>query len=262
MKHGFSAWTARPARARIFRTGIHGRCWGISRFNKTISVRSSYLDALPPEGTLKHAVLTFREGDAWYRIFQTRWRAAVTTHKSLRRTKRRLAARDRLLELERVIELLQTEHWKTDPAWLRYVGSAAPAEPIRSMGMLLSRPGTARSSCCWKIWVLLLLLRRTNPCAILAGRQSGVLMCGCRDGFSSKGDDFAVQPLELLTYLVVLEAREPTQLRDIPKGLAHDRGIGAVRVGRANVDGRNLFGLEERGEFTEAESLASLRRAR
>ena len=90
-----------------------------------------YLDALPPEGTLKQAVLTFRESEAWYRIFQTRWRGAVATHKSLQRKKRRVAARNRLAELERVIELLQLkERWKRDPAWLQYVGSAAPPEPI------------------------------------------------------------------------------------------------------------------------------------
>ena len=90
-----------------------------------------YLDALPSEGMLKQAVRTFREGEAWYRCFQTRWRTAVATHNSLQRTKRRIAARDRLAELERVIELLQLkERWKADPAWLQYVGSTAPAEPI------------------------------------------------------------------------------------------------------------------------------------
>ena len=66
-----------------------------------------YLDALPPEATLKQAILKFREGQAWYRSFQTSWRAAISTHRLLQRTKRRIAARDRLAELERVIEFMQ-----------------------------------------------------------------------------------------------------------------------------------------------------------
>jgi hypothetical protein len=96
-----------------------------------------YLDALPSEGTLKQAILTFREGDAWYRSFQGRWRAAVATHKSLQRTKRRLGGRARLAQLERLVSLLQLkERWKTDPAWLQYIGFAVPAEPISLDGHL------------------------------------------------------------------------------------------------------------------------------
>ncbi len=90
-----------------------------------------YLDALPAEGTLKQAVLTFREGGAWYRMFQGRWRSAVATHKSLQRTKRRVAAVDRLGELERLIALSRLkERWRTDPAWLQYIGWAAPSVPV------------------------------------------------------------------------------------------------------------------------------------
>ncbi|MGC2525892.1 MAG: DUF4011 domain-containing protein [Stellaceae bacterium] len=96
-----------------------------------------YLDALPSEGTLKQAILIFREGDAWYRSFQGRWRAAVATHKSLQRTKRRLGGRARLTQLERLVSLLQLkERWKTDPAWLQYIGFAAPAEPVSLDGHL------------------------------------------------------------------------------------------------------------------------------
>jgi hypothetical protein len=96
-----------------------------------------YLDVLPSEGTLKQAILTFREGDAWYRSFQGRWRSAVATHKSLQRTKRRLGGSARLKQLERLVSLLQLkERWKTDPAWLQYIGFAAPAEPISLDGHL------------------------------------------------------------------------------------------------------------------------------
>ena len=38
---------------------------------------SPYVDTLPHEGNIKQAILTLREGDAWYRIFQGRWRKAV-----------------------------------------------------------------------------------------------------------------------------------------------------------------------------------------
>jgi hypothetical protein len=121
----------------LTREGSHQAIEALARLQREWTALASdldalfYLDALPPEGTLKQAVLTFREGEAWYRSFQTRWRAAASTHKSLQRTKRRIAARHRLAELERVIELLQLkERWKRDPAWLQYVGWAAPAEPI------------------------------------------------------------------------------------------------------------------------------------
>jgi len=43
-----------------------------------------------------------------------------------------------------------------------------------------------------------------DPCTIPAGGEPGVLVRGCRDGFSPNVDDFAVQALELLTHLVVL----------------------------------------------------------
>jgi hypothetical protein len=90
-----------------------------------------YLDVLPEEAKLKQAVLTLREGAAWYRAFQGRWRAAVATHRSLQRTKRRVAVRHRLTELEQVVALLQArERWRIDPAWSLYIGLAAPAEPI------------------------------------------------------------------------------------------------------------------------------------
>jgi very-short-patch-repair endonuclease len=93
--------------------------------------RVLYLDALPGEETLKQAVLTFREGEAWYRVFQARWRAAVAIHRSLQRTKRRIALRDRRGELERVITLLRLkERWRADPAWPHYIGQEAPAHPV------------------------------------------------------------------------------------------------------------------------------------
>jgi hypothetical protein len=114
-----------------------------------------YLDALPGEAALKQAVLTLREGNAWYRTFQGRRRAAVAIHRSLQRDKRRVPAQERLGQLERTIALLQLkERWRTDPAWLQYIGRTAPAEPIaldghvalaawnRSVKLVLEHVGT------------------------------------------------------------------------------------------------------------------------
>jgi hypothetical protein len=90
-----------------------------------------YMDALPHENTLRKAILTFREGEAWYRMFQSRWRAAIATHRSLERIKRRVVARERLAELEAVVALLRLkQRWQTDPAWDQYIGAPAPAEPV------------------------------------------------------------------------------------------------------------------------------------
>jgi hypothetical protein len=96
-----------------------------------------YLDALPDETALKQAVLILREGKTWYRAFQSRWRSAVATHRSLQRDKRRVPAQDRLSQLERIIAFLQLkERWRTDPTWLQYIGQAAPAEAIGLDGHL------------------------------------------------------------------------------------------------------------------------------
>jgi SpoU rRNA methylase family enzyme len=96
-----------------------------------------YLDVLPGEDVLKQAILTFREGETWYRSFQGRWRAAVATHRSLQRAKRRVQARERLAELERVIAFLQLkERWRNDPAWTQYIGMIVPTEPIPLEGHL------------------------------------------------------------------------------------------------------------------------------
>ena len=40
-----------------------------------------YLDMVPPESELTEAILVLREGDAWYRMFQSRWRQACRLHR-------------------------------------------------------------------------------------------------------------------------------------------------------------------------------------
>lgn len=91
---------------------------------------SLYVDTLPHEGDIKQAILTLREGDAWYRIFQGRWRKAVGLHKALQRTKLKMPSHKRLEQLEQIIKLLGLkEQWKSSPTWLQFFGFPAPATP-------------------------------------------------------------------------------------------------------------------------------------
>ncbi len=89
---------------------------------------SLYLDTLPHEGDIKQAILTLREGDAWYRIFQGRWRKAVGLHKALQRTKLKMPGHKRLEQLEKIIKFLGLkEQWKSSPTWTQFLGFLAPA---------------------------------------------------------------------------------------------------------------------------------------
>ena len=94
---------------------------------------SLYVDTLPHEGDIKQAILTLREGDAWYRIFQGRWRKAVGLHKALQRTKLKMPGQKRLEQLEKIIKLLGLkEQWKSSPIWTQFIGLPAPATPTPS----------------------------------------------------------------------------------------------------------------------------------
>ena len=98
---------------------------------------SLYVDTLPHEGEIKQAILTLREGGAWYRIFQGRWRKAVGVHKALQRTKLKVPWNTRLEQLEQIIRLIDLkEQWKASPAWAQYIGSPAPATPTPLDGYL------------------------------------------------------------------------------------------------------------------------------
>lgn len=73
-----------------------------------------YTDFLPDEDELKSAILTLREGDAWYRVFQGAWRKAVTLHRRLERTKSRRPGSARLAELEVLLQHLRARQaWAT-----------------------------------------------------------------------------------------------------------------------------------------------------
>jgi transcription elongation GreA/GreB family factor/very-short-patch-repair endonuclease len=88
---------------------------------------SLYVDTLPHEGDIKQAILTLREGDAWYRIFQGRWRKAVGLHKALQRTKTKMPGYKRLEQLEQIIKLMGLkEKWKASSIWTQFLGFPAP----------------------------------------------------------------------------------------------------------------------------------------
>jgi transcription elongation GreA/GreB family factor/very-short-patch-repair endonuclease len=98
---------------------------------------SLYVDTLPHEGDIKQAILTLREGDAWYRIFQGRWRKAVGLHKAVQRTKLKMPGHKRLEQLEQIIKLLGLkEQWKSSPTWTQFIGLPAPATPSPLEGYL------------------------------------------------------------------------------------------------------------------------------
>ena len=98
---------------------------------------SLYVDTLPHEGDIKQAILTLREGDAWYRIFQGRWRKAVGLHKAVQRTKLKMPGHKRLEQLEKIIKLLGLkEQWKSSPTWTQFIGLPAPATPSPLEGYL------------------------------------------------------------------------------------------------------------------------------
>ncbi len=96
-----------------------------------------YLDSLPPQNDLRIAISVLREGDAWYRIFQSRWRKAVGLHKSLLKNKVSMPAKDRLSCLEDVNRLNQLkEQSMADDAWGLYLDKTSLQEPIDLSGYL------------------------------------------------------------------------------------------------------------------------------
>ena len=97
-----------------------------------------YIDALPTEKELMQAILTMREGNAWYRIFQGRWRSAIAFHTKLQRTKQRITLGQRLGQLEKLLALSQLKvRWKADPSWVKFLGFPAPLEALSLDGYLV-----------------------------------------------------------------------------------------------------------------------------
>lgn len=89
-----------------------------------------YLDSV--EATeIARAVTTLRQGTTWYRLFQSSWRKACRTHRTLVKDKRRRAASARLRELERIHGLLRgTKQWRESAEYRTVLGPFhSDAEP-------------------------------------------------------------------------------------------------------------------------------------
>lgn len=88
-----------------------------------------YLDALPPDADIKAAISVFREGDAWYRVFQGRWRESVRLHKSISRAKVSIPGSERLRQLENLIQLIPLkEKWRAHSTWKTVLDLPQPVE--------------------------------------------------------------------------------------------------------------------------------------
>jgi len=82
------------------------------------------MDALPAESALRGAILALRQGDAWHRIFQRRWRTAIRTHQALERTRRNKTPAQRRADLEAVFaQLAARRAWNNDATLRAVVGS-------------------------------------------------------------------------------------------------------------------------------------------
>lgn len=82
-----------------------------------------YLDVAIEDVTLFGAIQTLREGPAWYRIFQSRWRVAITLHRNLAKDKDKKPAPHRLAELEQLrAHRTRADEWKNDPIFISLAG--------------------------------------------------------------------------------------------------------------------------------------------
>jgi transcription elongation GreA/GreB family factor len=109
-------------------------------------IDSLYLDTLPNQVDIKHSIVTLREGDAWYRIFQGRWRRAIGMHKALQRNKLKMPSHMRLAELEKIFKFLDLkEQWKASPSWIQFIGSPSLNSPIAPLEGYLALAGWNRN---------------------------------------------------------------------------------------------------------------------
>src|SRR5580700_2513300 len=96
-----------------------------------------YLDAIPDAGTLREAILTLREGPAWYRMFQRRWRQARALHRRVQRKKVNTNPELQLAGLESLHKYLNLrDRWRSDPAWAKFCQHSMPEGPIDLGGHL------------------------------------------------------------------------------------------------------------------------------
>jgi very-short-patch-repair endonuclease len=107
-----------------------------------------YLDMVPLESELTEAILVLREGDAWYRLFQSRWRQACRLHRTLAKTKTRMTGAQRLHELEGLLTLQTVAaKWNANQAYRDALGPLYQGEDtsFENAGELVSWLTTTQS---------------------------------------------------------------------------------------------------------------------
>jgi very-short-patch-repair endonuclease len=90
-----------------------------------------YLDHLPGDALLGEVIIMLRQGDAWYRPLQPKWRSAVSLHKKLLRQQLRMQSSDRLNDLHRLVDLRTLKSkWRGDSCWQKYLHVSVPDGPF------------------------------------------------------------------------------------------------------------------------------------
>ena len=104
-----------------------------------------YMDTMPSETELSEAIRTLREGDAWYRVFQGKWRKAKRLHKALSRNKEKKTGADCLKDLELVVGLqtvrseIQGDHSLREVAGAWFEAEKTPFNELLQTATWLSR---------------------------------------------------------------------------------------------------------------------------
>lgn len=99
-----------------------------ARRNEELSAEF-YMDAVPSDDILTSTILTFREGDAWYRLLQKSWRDAVRVHRQLQQRKEKRSAAERQRDLEQIRQLLKDQAaWHEDGELRAAAGTHYKAE--------------------------------------------------------------------------------------------------------------------------------------
>lgn len=108
-----------------------------------------YLDSVPAEAAISEAIRTFREGDAWFRVFQGRWRKAKRLHKVLSRKKDKKSGAECLQDLELIVQIqavryeLQNDHRLKDVAGPWFEAEKTPFNELLQVASWLARSRVA-----------------------------------------------------------------------------------------------------------------------
>ncbi len=106
-----------------------------------------YLDMVPHESELTEAIHVLREGGAWYRMFQSRWRQACRLHRTLDKTKTKMTGAQRLLALEGLFTFQTVAaQWNANQAYRDVLGPLYQGEDtsFENAGELVSWLTTAQ----------------------------------------------------------------------------------------------------------------------